>query len=182
MNGWAETFRNWGTTVTERSAHFPCDDELPEHNDAYFRGVTVEASASVVFRWLCQLRVAPYSYDWIDNFGQQSARQLTPGLDELALGLRVMRIFDLVAFERDRHLTLRLRRPGIFPPLACSYVMVPVTQHQCRLLVKLAIQNRPGFASRAAANVLLVGDWIMMRRQLLNLKMLAEASYQERAR
>ena len=180
MNSWVETIRNWGTTAQERRAHFPCDDVLPEHNDTYFRGVTVQASAPGVFRWLCPLRAAPYSYDWIDNFGRQSPRQLTPGLDELALGMRVMRIFDLVAFERDRHLTLRLRTPGVFPPLACSYVVVAVTPRECRLLVKLVLQNRPGLMGRAAASVLLPGDWIMMRRQLLNLKALAEASYEDR--
>lgn len=176
MTGWRETVRNWGTTPEERRAHFPCDDVLPGSSDAYFRGVTVHAGAPVVFRWLCQLRVAPYSYDWIDNFGRQSPRRLTPGLEELAIGQRVMRIFDLVAFERDRHLTLRLRQPGIFPPLAVSYVVVPDSERQCRLLVKLALKAQPGLVGKVSGWFLLPGDWIMMRRQLLNLKALAEAS------
>jgi hypothetical protein len=149
---------------------------LADRNDAYFRGVTVGADAPVVFRWLCQLRVAPYSYDWIDNFGRQSPRRLTPGLEELMIGQPVMRIFDLVSFERDHHLTLRLRTPGLFPPLAVSYVVVGVRPRQCRLLVKLVVENRPGLAGRVAGVLLPSGDWIMMRRQLLNLKQLAEAS------
>ena len=177
MTGCIDTLRNWGTTPDERRAHFPCDDVLPDHSDAYFRGVTVHVGAPVVFRWLCQLRVAPYSYDWIDNFGRQSPRRLTPGLEQLAIGQPVMGIFDLVAFERDRHLTLRLRTPGVFPPLAVSYVVVPVAPRQCRLLVKLAIGSRPSVVGRMAKLVLLPGDWIMMRRQLLNLKELAEASH-----
>jgi hypothetical protein len=176
MTGCRDTIRYWGTTLDERRAHFPCDDVMPDHSVAYFRGVTVRASAPVVFRWLCQLRVAPYSYDWIDNFGRQSPRRLMPGLDELAIGQPVMRIFDLAAFERDRHLTLRLRTPGVFPPLAVSYVVDPVAPRQCRLLVKLAIGSRASVVGRMAELVLLPGDWIMMRRQLLNLKELAEAS------
>jgi hypothetical protein len=174
VTDWLDTIRNWGTTPEERRAHFPCDEVLPSHNAAYFRGVTVNAAAPVMFRWLCQLRAAPYSYDWIDNFGRQSPRRLTPGLDELATGQPVMRIFDLASFERDRHLTLRLRTPGVFPPLAVSYVVVAAAPRRCRLLVKLVLEYQPGLAGRVAGLLLSAGDWIMMRRQLLNLKQLAE--------
>lgn len=180
MKGWLDTLRNWGTSPEERRAHFPCDDVLPDYDDAYFRGVTVHAGAPLVFRWLCQLRVAPYSYDWVDNFGRQSPPRLTPGLDELSVGQPVMRIFDLLAFERDHHLTLRLRTPGIFPPLAVSYVVGAVAPRQCRVVVKLVFKTPAGVAGRVAGLFLLPGDWIMMRRQLLNLKQLAEASDESR--
>ncbi len=76
----------WGTTAAERQLAFPCDASLP-HNDAQlFRGITINASPQVVFRWLCQLRVAPYSYDWIDNGGRQSPQELTPGSERLEIG------------------------------------------------------------------------------------------------
>lgn len=175
MARWRDVAWIWGTTAEERKTPFPCDELLPDYSDAYFRGVSVGAAAPVVFRWLCQLRVAPYSYDWIDNFGRASPRQWTPGLERLAAGQRVMRIFDLASFEPDRHLTLRLREPGLFPPLAVSYVVVPSSPQGCRLLAKLVLRRRPGLRDRLAAALLPWGDWIMMRRQLLNLKQLAEA-------
>jgi len=36
------------------------------------------------------MRIAPYSYDGIDNLGCESPRVLIPGLDELAIGQKVM--------------------------------------------------------------------------------------------
>src|SRR5437899_1402151 len=93
----------WGSTPTERTAQFPCDQYLSKPDGAYFRAVDVQAPASILFRWLCQLRVAPYSYDLIDNFGHTSPRHLIPGLENLQVGQRVMNIFKLVEFEPHRH-------------------------------------------------------------------------------
>jgi hypothetical protein len=174
--GWHEIVRVWGTTVEERAAPFPCDELLPDHSETYFRGVTVRADAPVVFRWLCQLRVAPYSYDWIDNLGRRSPRRLTPGLERLSVGQPFMRIFDLATFEPGRHLTLRLREPGLLPPLAVSYVVVASPAQGCRLLVKLVLRLRPGIRDRLLAILAPWLDWIMMRRQLLNLKELSEST------
>ncbi len=67
---WREIVRSWGTTVEERKLRFPCDRVLPNYNEAYYRGVTVLAEPATVFPWLCQLRVAPYSYDWISWHGR----------------------------------------------------------------------------------------------------------------
>ena len=167
--------RTWGTTAEERGRSFPCDELLPDHSETLFRGVTVHAGAPIVFRWLCQLRVAPYSYDWLDNQGRRSPRTLTPGAERLEFGQRVMGIFDLVAFERDRHLTLRLRKPGVFPPMAVSYAVEPSSPTECRLVVKLVVRERPGLRDRVGRVVFPWLDLFMMRRQLLNLKQLAEA-------
>src|SRR5437867_2637960 len=99
---------NWGATPAEQSLSFPCDSYLAMAEHAYFRAVDVQAPAAVLFRWLCQLKTAPYSYDLLDNFGRRSPRRLTPGLDHLARCQRFMTIFELVEFEPDRHLTLLL--------------------------------------------------------------------------
>ena len=97
----------WGTTQDERLQQFPCDRYLKDFDAAYYRGVTVNASPNIMFRWLCQLRVAPYSYDWIDNLGRRSPQELTPGLEDLKVGLRFMGM-ELVDFARDEHLTVNL--------------------------------------------------------------------------
>ena len=177
MERWSKLARSWGVTAEERRLRFPCDDVIQNSNDALYYGVTVDSSPAILFRWLCQMRVAGYSYDWISHLGRRSPRELTPGLERLSVGQPVMTITDIVDFERDRHLTLRLRNPGIYyPSLAVSYLIVPMDGDRCRLLVKRSLQFRTGlrdFVGRA------IGPWltgIMMRRQLLNFKDLSEHS------
>jgi hypothetical protein len=161
---------SWGSTAEERAAEYPCDALLPDATDILFRAVDVNAPPAVIFRWLCQLRAAPYSYDWLDNGGRPSPRELTPHLDELECGQTVMTIFELVAFERDSHLTLALARrrsQRLFGELALSYVVRPR-----RVVVKLRLKA----ASRWRGHALAWGDLVMMRKQLLTLKALMERS------
>ncbi|HEX4959405.1 MAG TPA: hypothetical protein VF173_01105 [Thermoanaerobaculia bacterium] len=171
----------WGVEPAETSIDFPCD-HLPEELDAdcYFRGVTVHAPPATTFRWLCQLRAAPYSYDWIDNYGRQSPRQLIPGLENLQIGQTVMRIFKLIDFETDRHLTCRIKpaTPSIclFGDVVVSYLIVPRSDRECRLLAKLRVSYPRGPLGSLMRLVLPAGDLVMMRRQLMNLKRWAEAS------
>jgi len=169
---------SWGVEPTERVIAFPCD-RLPEKFDAeYYRGVTVRASSAMTYRWLCQLRAAPYSYDWIDNWGHRSPRQLIPGLENLKLGQTVMTIFNLIDFEADRQLTCRIKprtSPSrLFGDVVVSYLIVPRGERECRLLAKVRVTYPPGLMGRLMRGVLPPGDLVMMRRQLLNLKKLAE--------
>src|SRR3990172_7309032 len=133
----------WGTTTEERERAFPCDG-LIDAPACYWRGVTIDAPRVVVFRWLCQLRAAPYSYDLIDNRGRRSPQQLTPGLDGLAVGQRMMFIFDLLSFQRDAPITVRMRERGLAPRLfgdvAVSYTVAPADTAGTRLVAKLAVR------------------------------------------
>ncbi len=169
------TSRAWGTNTDERVRHFPCDRHLRDVDDAYYRGIDVAAPPATVFRWLCQLRVAPYSYDWIDNLGRRSPPQLIAGLERLQIGQRFMGTFELVEFETDRSITLVLRGVRwLFGDVAVSYVVEAGEDGGSRLLVKIVLRypaaRRPVYR--------LVGPWldlVMMRKQLLNLKRLSEA-------
>ena len=137
--------------------------------------MTVNAPPAVVFRWLCQLKLAPYSYDLIDNRGRRSPNHLVPGVDQLVVGERVL-IFELASFARDDHLTLVVRRHPLFGDVAISYVIVPAPDGGARLVVKVALVPRRGAAGAVLRRLLSAGDLVMMRRQLLNLKALAEAT------
>lgn len=166
--------RTWGSTPQERAATYPCDALLPDPHDVLFRAVAVRAPARVMFRWLCQLRLAPYSYDLIDNFGRRSPQALVPGTDELVVGQRMVAIFRLASFERDRELTLVARGHQVFGDVAVTYRVEPTGPEECRLLVKLVVRYPRGPIGRLGRWWLPAGDLVMMRRQLLNLRALAE--------
>ncbi len=176
---WPIDIDGWGSTAEERDATYPCDALIERPDRVLFRAVDVSAPADLVFRWLCQLRRAPYSYDWIDNLGRQSPRQLTPGLDRLEVGQSVATIFRLASFEEGRSITFATDS-WLFGRVAITYRAVPTdggvaaTNGTCRLVVKLAVGWPPGLLGPAMRTLLPAGDLVMMRRQLLNLKALAE--------
>ena len=133
----------------------PCDDLLPHAELVLHRADDVDAPPAAVFRWLCQLKVAPYSYDLIDNLGRRSPRDLTPGADDLEPGQRVMTIFRLADFERDRQITVERRGQ-----IAVTYAALPG-----RLLMRIRCRRR--------SRLLPYLDLPMARKQLLTLAELA---------
>jgi len=169
----------WGTEEAERRLPFPCDRYVERAEAAYFRGTTVRSTPAALFRWLCQMRAAPYSYDWIDNGGRRSPRTLTPGLEHLAVGQSMMRIFTLVDFAKDRHLTLRIKHGtgagSLFGDVALTYLIVTEGPERCRLLVKIVARYPRGLTGALMRWGLPWGDLVMMRRQLLNFRSLAES-------
>ena len=162
----------WGSEPHERQADYPCD-ELADGPVALFRAVDVDAPSTTVFRWLCQLRQAPYSYDWLDNGGRRSPRQLIDGLDRLETGQRFMTIFRLAAFEDGRSITLDAAT-SLFGRVVVTYMVRPVGADQSRLVAKLILSAPSGLRGWLTRRVLPAGDLVMMRKQLLTLKALAE--------
>jgi hypothetical protein len=166
---------SWGETETERASRYPCDDLIPAPDQAAFRAIDVGAPPLLMWRWLCQLRIAPYSYDWIDNWGRRSPRELTPGLDRLVLGQRALSFFEVAAFETGRSITLYAEK-SVFGELAVSYCIAPKPDDRCRITVKLVVVYPHGIG-RVMRHVPPVGDLIMMRKQLRTLKRLAERDH-----
>jgi hypothetical protein len=166
----------WGASETEVAQTYPCDAIAFPHDDVYFRAVAIDAPAQLVFRWLCQLRAAPYSYDWIDNLGRRSPPQLTPGLDHLRIGQRIMRVFRVVSFEPGQHLTIAsgLEAPSwLVGDIALSYRLYAAARGT-RLVAKVLVAPPPGLYGRLVAAVLPILDLVFMRKQFLTLRHYAE--------
>jgi hypothetical protein len=159
---------SWGATEREREMALACDALLATAPLRLHRAVTVEAASQLVFRWLCQLKHAPYSYDLLDNLGRRSPRELTPGAERLAVGQRFMSIFALASYAPGEHITLRARRTAV------TYAVLG--QGNATRLVARVLFVPPGGRLPGAliGRALAVGDLLMMRKQLLTLKALAE--------
>jgi hypothetical protein len=147
---------------SERTASLPCDPLRPPGGVRADRAIGIAAPPAIVFSWLCQLRAAPYSYDILDNLGRRSPRERDPELAHLRVGQRFMTIFVLQSFVDGEQITLRSK--GV----AVTYAVRPEGAGS-RLHVRVLFGG-PWLLAR----VLALGDLVMMRKQLLTLKSLAE--------
>jgi hypothetical protein len=157
----------WGVTEAEITRSYPCDDVVPHPGMQAWRAVTVQVPPPQVWPWVAQIRLGPYSYDWIDNLGRSSPRRLhnlpepVPG-EPFTTAFGGRRLGRIIAVSPGVELTAKIMGAVM------SYVLVPqgVTT---RLLLKV-VMARGGIV----APLLSVGDLVMARRQLLNLARLAE--------
>jgi hypothetical protein len=160
----------WGCTPADLARAYPADDLVDGPVLRMTRAVPVDAPPSRVWRWLCQMAVAPYSYDWIDNRGRQSPRHLVEGADHVEVGQRVQvfRVTDVVPGHQWTGVTI----PRVFGRTAVTYAVEPAGASS-RLVCRITTSQR-GPVAWVWSRLLAWGDLVMMRRQLLNLKELAE--------
>jgi hypothetical protein len=157
----------WGVSSSEILRSYPCDAFVTSPALQAWRGVRVEAPVAAVWPWVAQIRIAPYSYDWIDNLGRRSPRELI-GLPEPRAGDRFTtaggrELGRIVSADRETQLT------GSIMGAFMSYVLVPEDDRTTRLLLKVVMQT-----ARWIVPAICVGDLVMARRQLLRLKQLTE--------
>ncbi len=167
---------NWNATAAERARSYPCDALLANPQHAFFRAIDVAAPVPLVYRWLQQLRVAPYSYDWADNFALPSPTRLSPRVDTIAVGQRMMHILRIVSFEPGRSLTLVASNGigrALFGELAGTYTVEPCAAGT-RLFVKVNAAYPRSFYGRLVDPVMPWIDYAMMRKQLERIREYAE--------
>jgi hypothetical protein len=158
----------WGVTDAEAARHYPCDDDVRDPALQAWRGVTVRAAADRVWPWIGQIRVAPYSYDWIDNLGRRSPRTLLD-LPEPSAGERFTTAFGGRPAGRILSVQSGAQLTGTIMGAVMSYVLVADSDNTTRLLLKVVAAR-----GRIPAPLLSIGDLLMARKQLRTLAALAE--------
>lgn len=144
----------------------------------WVRAIDVNVETEALFPWVTQLRRAPYSYDWIDNFGRRSPPAIDWDLVDVCVGDSVMTIFTVIGVVPGKSMTICMN-PGVptllFGRLTVHYE-VESKGSGSRIIVEMVVPRAPGPLSKIRRYALAWGDLLMMRKQLRKLKRLAEKS------
>lgn len=173
---------SWGSNSKDRQSDFGCDELIKDPNSIWYRAVDVNAPAGLVYKWICQMKIAPYSYDNLDNRGNQSPQNLEPGTDKLKKGQKMMTIFNIESFTPGKEINLTMDMPPKewakwYVPSAISYKIETSAKNKSRIIVKYIAKWPYTLRGWFERYLIVIADFIMMRRQLLNFKKLAERDF-----
>lgn len=169
----------WGATDEEIERTMPGDEVVEHPNFVATHAITIEASPEEVWPWIVQIgsgRAGFYGYDWLDNAGKPSAREIVPNLQHIEVGELIpfqpntnvgMWTKD---FERERWI-LWWDKKGKSTRV---WELYPQGEGHTRLITRLRM--RYAWASPTGFYYLLgdAGDTVIMRKILLGIKERAE--------
>lgn len=143
------------------------------------RHIEIQACASNVFIWLKQLRIAPYSYDLLDNRGRKSPGYIIENLPVLKVNTHFLLAFHILMFEENKFIAGRFCEP-VNPPVN-RYVKEMFIEYRiqeigtnARLWCKVKGWYNNDIASKGFYWVFSIVNLIMTSRQLRNIKKLSE--------
>jgi hypothetical protein len=189
----------WGATADDLRQGWPGDELCPESGSISTRVINIGAPAKVVWSYITQIgqdRAGFYSYTWLENLFRcvmpevseivPEWQQRLPG-DNVWLArrdryegnarLKVARVDE----RRDLVLTSpedwgRVVRKENAQDGAWAFVVVPMGEHACRLVVRSRGPERTGLlGALTRAFVFDPIHFIMERRMMRHIKELAEA-------
>lgn len=173
----------WGATAAEVAAHMPGDELVPGAQYHPTRAVTIDAPPATVWPWLVQvgcLRAGWYADDLLDNLGRPSATRIIPELQDLHVGQWVPMgpgqptddtAFRVHSFQENEWLLWTK------PDCTWAWVLRGLPGGGTRLVTRVRPRydwSRPFYALLGVA-LMELGDFAMMRRMLLGIKVRAEA-------
>ena len=160
-------------------------DSLPDISNTdcreLLRCIEIHADASDIFVWLKQLRIAPYSYDFIDNRYRKSPDYIIENLPPLKVNTHYLLAFHIFEFEENSFIVCRFCEP-INPPvnlymkdLFFEY-RIGEQGTKTKLWCKIKGHFNNDIFSKGFFFIFSVVNKIMMARQLKNIKKLSELS------
>lgn len=169
--------QNWGATPDEISASMVGDELCPDARVTATRSITVLAPPQDVFPWIRQMgfgRAGWYSYDWIDNLGRTSAREVHPEWQDVHSGSRVPGgpiDFEAVIVDPARALVLRVEPKGRLAGKFCFTLAYDLREISLgtRLVTRMRVRTSLPGGALIDRCLLGPGDGIMVRKQLLTL-------------
>jgi hypothetical protein len=173
----------------ERTRRVPGDELIPAAVGTFTHAMTVAGSPGAVWPWLVQMgagsRAGWYSYDFLDNGGQPSARRIVPELQSITVGTvfpalpGVTEGFLVLAFEPQRSLILGWPGPDGPPIVTWAFVLEPRPGGTTRVIVRVRggqdyrLHGLPAWVSRPAIRL---EHFVMQRKQLLGIAQRVESS------
>jgi len=158
-------------------------DSLPDISNTdcreLLRCIEINADASAIFLWLKQMRIAPYSYDFIDNKCRKSPDFIIENLPPLKVNTHYLLAFHIFEFEENSFIACRFCEP-INPPLTLYmkglYIEYRIVEQGTRNILWCKIKGyyNDGISSKGFFFIFSVVNKIMMARQLKNIKKLSQ--------
>lgn len=174
----------WGATDAEVNARFEGDELIGCPRFAPTRAVTIDATPDQVWPWIVQIgvgRAGFYSYDLLDNLGRRSATQIMQEWQDPKVGDLAAPMSPFTKSPTDanafRVAGVKANQMLLWQQQLSTWVWIlePVGKNQTRLVTRIraCYDWRDPFA---IIWVLLMelGDFPMMRKQLLGIKQRAE--------
>lgn len=169
----------WGSTGEERWRQLPGDDLVEKPTFAATRAITICATPGDIWPWLAQVgvnRAGWYSYDWLDNLGRPSAREVIPELVDIKVGDVMPMSPDgnhgILVHALDPPHTMIWGTPG---DTSWAWVLNPRPDGGTRVITRVRSRYRWLSPTIVFSMLLEFVDIWMMRRMLLNLRERVEA-------
>ncbi len=185
----------WGATDQELAMVLPGDDIVARPNMDSTRAITINASPEDIWPWLVQLgkgRGGLYSYDWLDiafkvldKPSSETILQEHQGIKEgdvIPIGRDDSTADDFYVHqvERNHALVIGANDPAFRHRVSWAMALIHEGPDQTRLIMRVrgdVPMNPKGIVMYALLDP---AAFVMLRKQMLNIKRLAETTCQRR--
>jgi hypothetical protein len=174
---------HWGATPSEVTAPMPGDTLVTDPDEVSTRAITIRARPDQVWPWLAQMgrgRGGLYSYDWLDRlFGvldRPSAQSVLPEFQGLASGDTIPvgggAVWPVALAKAGEVLLIHVDQGGA--RVSWVFTLRAQGERETRLVTRVRGHLPDSWSKPIATTILDYAEFIMVRRQLLNVRERAE--------